>query len=197
MAEQIKVWDPAVRVFHWALVLAFTTAYLSGEDWLTVHVYAGYTVLGLVAFRLLWGLIGTRHARFSDFVASPRAALAYARDAVLLRARRYVGHNPAGGLMILLVLVSLLLTVLSGLAVYAADQQAGPLVGALGGAGERWTHTLEEAHEFLANFTLLLVFVHVAGVVFESFAHGENLVRAMFTGRKRLPKAARKPQIST
>lgn len=197
MAEQIKVWDPAVRVFHWALVLAFTTAYLSGEDWLTVHVYAGYTALGLIAFRLLWGLIGTRHARFTDFVASPRAALAYARDAVLLRARRYVGHNPAGGLMILVVLASLLLTVLSGLAVYAADQQAGPLVGALGGAGERWKHTLEEAHEFLANFTLVLVFVHVAGVVFESLAHGENLVRAMFTGRKRLPKAARKPQIST
>ncbi|NIR29899.1 MAG: cytochrome B [Gammaproteobacteria bacterium] len=185
MAGQVKVWDPAVRVFHWVLVAAFTAAYLSGEEWLTLHVYAGYAVLGLVAFRALWGFIGTRHARFCDFVTSPRTALAYVRDVALMRARRYMGHNPAGALMILLLLASLLVTTFTGLAVYAADQQAGPLAGLLGGAGEKWEHALEEVHEFFANFTLMLVFVHVAGVLVESLLHHENLVRAMITGRKR------------
>lgn len=185
MTSEIKVWDPAVRVFHWALVAAFTVAWLSGEDWMRVHAAAGYTVLGLIAFRLLWGLVGPRHARFSDFVRSPGEAAAYLRDVLRLRARRYLGHNPAGGLMIVLLLASLVATGLTGLAVYGADQHAGPLAAALAGAGEHWSEALEETHEFLANFTLLLVFVHVAGVVVESFVHEENLVRAMLTGRKR------------
>ncbi len=185
MVEQVKVWDPAVRVFHWALVVAFTAAYLSGEEWLTLHVYAGYAVLGLIGFRVIWGFIGTRHARFSDFVTSPRRALLYVRDVALMRGRRYVGHNPAGGAMIVLLLASLLLTTFTGLAVYAADEQAGPLAGLLAGAAEEFTHALEEVHEFFANFTLMLVFVHVAGVLVESLLHHENLVRAMITGRKR------------
>lgn len=185
MVEQVNVWDPIVRVFHWALVVAFTAAYLTGEEWLALHVYAGYAILGLIAFRVVWGFIGTRHARFSDFIVSPRRALLYVRDVALLRGRRYIGHNPAGGFMILLLLVSLLVTAFTGLAVYAADQQAGPLAGLLGGAGEDWEDVLEEAHEFFANFTLMLVFVHVAGVLVESLLHHENLVRAMITGRKR------------
>jgi len=106
--NRIKVWDPAVRLFHWSLVVAFTVAYFTEEDVLDVHVAAGYTVLGLVLFRILWGFIGPQHARFSDFVYRPGVVAAYLKDLMLGRARRYLGHNPAGGVMIILLFISLL-----------------------------------------------------------------------------------------
>jgi len=187
-ANEIKVWDPLVRIFHWSLVIAFSTAYASAEEWLTVHTWAGYAVLGLIGFRLVWGLVGSRHARFGDFVTSPRAALAYAREVLLLRARRYIGHNPAGGLMVVLLLAALLATGASGLAVYGIEEHAGPLAGWADGIGHAQGEWIEEVHEFFANATLFLVFVHVAGVLIESLLHRENLVRSMFTGRKRALK---------
>ncbi|BAZ94942.1 cytochrome B561 [Thiohalobacter thiocyanaticus] len=186
-SDTIKVWDPLVRVFHWTLVLAFFTAYLTEDDWLDLHTLAGYTVLGLVAFRLLWGLIGTRHARFGDFVKRPHEVLTYIKEVLTLHPRRYLGHNPAGGLMIVLLLASLLATTGFGLAVYAAEEGAGPLAGMLIGVSESTGHLFEEVHEFFANFTLFLVAVHVAGVIVESLLHGENLVRSMVTGRKPAP----------
>ncbi len=184
-AGEIRVWDPLVRVFHWLLVAGFFIAYLSGDEWMTLHVYAGYLVAGLVAFRLLWGVVGTRYARFTDFVKPPREVVAYLRDMLRGRERRYIGHNPAGGLMIVALLLSLIGISLTGLALYGAHDEAGPLAGLMAGSGEFWEEALEEVHEFLANLTLLLVAVHVAGVIFESLRHGENLVRAMLTGRKR------------
>jgi len=182
--QQVRVWDPFVRIFHWGLVAAFAVAYVTEEDVLDLHVLAGYVVLGLIALRLVWGLIGTRHARFSDFTYSPAHIRAYLIDTLYLRAKRYLGHNPAGGAMIFLLLFSLLLTVLSGLAVYGAEG-SGPLVAWLAGSGEHVEHTLEEVHEFFANFTLFLVFVHVAGVIVESLIHRENLAAAMVHGYKR------------
>lgn len=184
-AEQVKVWDPLVRVFHWSLVVSFFTAYLTEDDFLTLHTWAGYTVLGLVLIRIAWGIIGTRHARFTDFVYSPRAVMAFVKDTLLLRARRYRGHNPAGGAMILIMLVSLVLTTLTGLMVYGAAENAGPLASWLGHLGDEGGEVFEEAHEFLANLTLLLVAIHVAGVLVESLIHRENLVRSMWSGRKR------------
>ncbi len=186
-SAETKVWDPLVRVFHWALVAAFFIAYFSeAEDGaLALHAYAGYTVLGLILVRLLWGFIGPRHARFSDFVRRPAIVIDYLREVLRLHPRRYLGHNPAGGLMIIALLISLLVTGFSGLAVLAIGEQAGPLAGWLGGLGEAWEEVFEELHEFFADFTLFLVVVHVAGVVVESFLHHENLVRSMFTGRKR------------
>ncbi|HSH29723.1 MAG TPA: cytochrome b/b6 domain-containing protein [Thiohalobacter sp.] len=182
--DTVKVWDPLVRIFHWTLVLAFFTAYLTEDGWLDLHTLAGYTVLGLVAFRLLWGLVGSRHARFSDFVVRPRTVLAYLKDVLSLHPRRYLGHNPAGGMMIVLLLASLLATTGFGLAVYAAEEGAGPLALWLSDASEGTEHLVEEVHEFFANLTLFLVAVHVAGVIVESLLHGENLVRAMVSGRK-------------
>ncbi len=183
--NRIRVWDPVVRVFHWSLVLAFAIAYLTEEDMLGVHVAAGYTVLGLVLFRIFWGFIGTRYARFSSFLVRPAVVMGYVRDLVLMRARRYLGHNPAGGVMIVLLLLALLATTVSGLAVYGADQHAGPLAFWLSGIGEVWEKRLEEWHEFFANFTVFLVVVHLLGVLVESLLHRENLVSAMFTGYKR------------
>jgi len=181
----VKIWDPLVRIFHWSLVVAFFIAYFTEDEFLQPHIWAGYTVLGLVGFRLLWGFVGTPHARFSDFVTAPRIALAYGRDAVLGRARRYLGHNPAGGLMIVVLLISLIVTTVTGVALYGVEERAGPLAGLFAGAGEEIEKGLENVHEFFANFTLFLVAIHVAGVVVEGLLHRENLVRAMFTGRKR------------
>jgi cytochrome b len=181
---EIKVWDPLVRIFHWGLVVMFITAYATEDELMTLHIYAGYSILGLLAFRLVWGLIGTRHARFSDFVRPPREALAYIKDMAALRAKRYLGHNPAGGLMIMALLASLLLTTLTGLGAYGVEG-GGPLTGVLSGAGGFAKEAFEEVHEFFSNLTLLLVLIHVAGVILGSILHGENLVRAMFTGTKK------------
>lgn len=180
---QIKVWDPFVRVFHWTLAGAFVVAYASAEEWEWLHVNAGYLIAALLVLRLLWGFVGTRHARFTDFVRSPRTVWAYLRDALRLRAPRYLGHNPAGGAMVLALMIALAATVGSGLVLYAAEDFAGPLAGWIRGA---WAADLAEGlHEVAANLTVLLVVLHVAGVLFASLEHGENLVRSMIDGRKR------------
>ncbi|MEJ2392661.1 MAG: cytochrome b/b6 domain-containing protein [Gammaproteobacteria bacterium] len=183
--NMVRVWDPLVRSFHWILVIAFFTAYFTEDDFLTPHVYAGYTVLGLIGFRLIWGVIGGRYARFTSFVTRPKVAWQYLKDTLAFRAKRYLGHNPAGGAMIVLLLISLLLTTLTGLAAYGASETAGPLAGWLGNIGETGEDMIKEVHEFFANFTVFLVVFHVAGVIFESLVHRENLVRAMFSGDKK------------
>ena len=183
ISKEIKVWDPAVRIFHWSLVAAFIVAYVSEDDLMVVHAYAGYIIIGLLIFRLAWGFIGTRHARFVDFVCPPNEVLAYLKDMMTLKAKRYLGHNPAGGAMIIALLLSLFITTLTGLCAYGIEG-SGPFVGWLAGTGEFAEDALEEVHEFFANFTLLLVCVHVAGVILGGIFHAENLVRAMFTGIK-------------
>jgi cytochrome b len=182
--KQLRVWDPLVRLFHWTLVIAFVITFLSEDELMQLHVYAGYTIMGLLALRLLWGFIGTRHARFADFVRPPTEALNYLRGMFTHQTKRFIGHNPAGGLMIIALLTSLLITSISGLATYGVEG-FGPLADWLHSYGVWNDETLEEIHEFFANFTLLLVGVHLIGVLLGSLAHKENLVRAMFTGNKR------------
>jgi cytochrome b len=181
---QVKVWDIFVRVFHWSLVASFAVAYVTEEELLSLHVAAGYAVAGLIVLRLLWGFIGTRHARFSDFVYRPAEVKAFLKDTAQLRARRYIGHNPAGGAMILLMLVSLVLTSITGIALYGIGESAGPLA-MLGQSWGGFGKPMEELHEFFANLTLLMVLIHVAGVLVESLIHHENLVKSMLTGMKR------------
>lgn len=183
--DQIKVWDPLVRLFHWTLVLSFFIAYFTEEDLLDLHVYAGYVVLGLVAFRLAWGFVGSQHARFKEFVCPPATVLSYIKQVVTFRAPRYLGHNPAGGAMIIALLVMLILTSITGLALYGGEELSGPLAGMMAGVGEFWIEVLEELHEFFANFTLFLVFFHVVGVIVASLQHHENLIRSMVTGYKK------------
>jgi cytochrome b len=180
---QVYVWDLFVRVFHWALVVAFTVAYLTEDDPLTVHVWAGYVVGALVVARIFWGFVGSAHARFSDFVYAPATAFRYVRDLVALRGgHRYLGHSPGGGYMVLLLLLFVAATVITGLIVYGGEQQAGPLAGLF---TEATAEAVEEWHEVFANITLGLIVVHIAAVVLASFAYRENLVRAMVTGYKR------------
>lgn len=212
--NQIRVWDPLVRLFHWSLVATFTLAYFSGEEESLVHVYAGYVVAGLLAFRLVWGVVGTRYARFSNFLYSPQRTVEYLKSLFSGAPEHYTGHNPAGGWMIIMLLVSLLLTSYTGLKVYGLEghgplADGGPEVVLVTPAyadddddededeehGEHEGHEVgeeeseaeefwEEVHEFFANFTVLLVLIHVAGVVVASRLHRENLVRAMITGNK-------------
>jgi cytochrome b len=179
--ELIKVWDLQLRIFHWLLVAGLFVAYLTEDELLTIHVWAGYMVAGLLLFRLVWGFIGTEYSRFSNFLCSPFRSIAYVKDLIALKTKRYIGHNPAGAAMIVLLLVSLTMTVLTGLAVYGADQALGPLAS-IGSSNEKlW----EEIHEFFANFALLLVVFHVLGVAIESYLR-ENLARAMVSGYKKI-----------
>jgi cytochrome b len=166
----IKVWDPLVRVFHWSLATLFLAAYLTGEDAGQVHIAAGYAIAGLIALRIVWGFVGPRHARFSNFVRSPREVLAYLRDVALLRAPRYLGHNPAGGAMILVLLTLVGITGLSG---WLSETDRFFAVG--------W---IEDLHSFSAYALIAFVGLHVAGVIASSLLHRENLVRAMITGKK-------------
>lgn len=197
--SEVPVWDPLVRLFHWTLFVSFCAAWftegelfedlqdrLSGEWLQLVHIWAGYTIAGLLVFRVLWGFVGPRYARFSDFVYSPGIVLAYVRDVLTLRARRTLGHNPAGGAMIVALLLGLTATIVTGLALYGADKGLGPLAAILAESSDEAIDTIKEAHELATNFTLLLVAGHLLGVVWETLLHRENLVRAMITGRKRV-----------
>lgn len=169
----VRIWDMAVRIFHWSLVASFGVAWASADDWRLLHEWAGYAAAGLILFRLVWGVLGTRFARFSQFVRSPGHVAAYLRDIATGREARYLGHNPAGGAMIIALLVVMSALCFSGW-LYTTDAYWG----------EEW---VEELHEFLANAMLALVALHILGVVLASLRHGENLVRAMVTGRKRNP----------
>jgi cytochrome b len=167
----VRVWDVFVRVFHWSIVALFVVAFVTGDTSEDLHVVVGYVIAVLVALRFVWGFIGSRHARFGDFVRSPAENLDYLRKAVRGRAPRYLGHNPAGGLMTLALLA---------------------MTGAIAATGYLMTtdafwgsELMEELHEGLVYATLGLIALHVAGVVVASLEHRENLIKAMFTGRKR------------
>ena len=183
--KQIKIWDPLVRIFHWSLVALFILSYATEDDFLNLHVNAGYIITGLIMFRLVWGFIGSRHARFSDFVKSPNEIKTYLVDVMLFRAKRYLGHNPAGGAMVIALLVSLFITIVTGMLTYGATEFSGPLAVWTSTVSDQTAHLLEETHELFANFTLLLVLLHVAGVTIASLQHSENLVSGMIDGYKR------------
>jgi cytochrome b len=167
----VRVWDAPTRLTHWLMVVCFAGAWLTAESerWQLVHVSLGYTLAGLVAFRVVWGLVGTRHARFASFVRGPSAALGYLRSLFSGHPEHHTGHNPAGALAVIALLGLGALLTASGWATY----------NELGG------EATEELHEALANGMLALVLVHVAAVVASSWLHRENLARAMATGYKR------------
>ena len=170
-----KVWDPLVRLFHWSLVASFAVAWLTADEWDAPHEWAGYAAAGLIAFRLVWGFIGPRYARFNQFLQAPGTVTRYLGAILRGKERRYIGHNPAGGAMI-----------------------AGMILALAGVAITGWMTTLDafwgvkwvaESHEALANLLLAMVAVHIGGVILASLRHRENLARAMITGRKRAPDA--------
>ncbi|BBI99312.1 cytochrome b561 [Ferrigenium kumadai] len=169
--DKVKVWDLPTRVGHWSLVIAFTVAWLSGdsEHWRLVHVVAGYVMAGVLVFRIFWGLAGSRHARFSSFLFSPRDAAAYLKGLLKGEGRHWVGHNPAGSYAIYGLILLGFSVILSGWAAYA---EVGP-------------EELDDVHEVLVNVMLGLVGLHVTGAIASSLLHRENLIRGMVTGYKR------------
>ncbi len=167
----VRVWDLFIRVFHWSLVALIAVAFATGEDAERLHVQVGYAILILVALRVVWGFVGTKYARFSSFVRPPSEVVRFVQQSLSLRAPRVLGHNPAGGAMIIVLLAMIGVVSATGV-MLTTDAYWG-------------SEGLEGLHEASAYLLLALVLVHVAGVVLTSFEHGENLVRAMWTGRKR------------
>lgn len=166
-----RVWDPLVRIFHWSLVSSFAAAWFTPQSAETLHAWAGYAAAGLIAVRLLWGILGTPYARFSQFVRPPRHVLAYLRAIVTGTEARYIGHNPAGGMMILVLMTAMVATAVSGW-MMTTDTYFGV----------DWVETL---HSLCSHTVLALMLAHVGGVVLASVRHRENLVLAMVSGRKR------------
>jgi cytochrome b len=171
MSATVKVWDPLVRVFHWSLATSFAVAWLTADESKTIHHFAGYTAGGLVAFRLIWGIFGSRYARFSQFVRHPLTVFGYLRDIAHGNEARYLGHNPAGGAMIVALILCMGTVATTGW-MQTTDAYWGI----------SW---VENLHAFLADMLLVLVIGHLGGVVLASVRHRENLVRSMITGRKR------------
>jgi cytochrome b len=167
----IRVWDFFVRAFHWALAASFVVAWLSSENWERLHDAVGYAAGALVALRVVWGFLGPRYARFAQFVRSPDTVIAYLRAIKDGSERRYIGHNPAGGAMIVVLLVAIAGTAVSGW-LLTTDALWGSAV-------------LQHVHSLLAHGVLALVVVHLAGVALASLRHHENLARAMVVGVKR------------
>lgn len=166
-----RVWDPVVRIFHWTLVLAFGIAYLTRHWSGDVHQSAGWFAAALVLLRLFWGVVGTPYARFSQFIRDPATVVRYLLAIVRGSESRYVGHNPAGGAMVLALMAAMVATAATGW-MMTTDAYFGV----------EWVGRL---HELAAHGLLILVLVHIGGVVLASYRHRENLVKAMVTGRKR------------
>jgi cytochrome b len=169
-----RIWDPFVRLCHWSLVLSFAVAWLTSHSSEAIHHWAGYGAAGLVAMRLLWGAIGTPYARFAQFVRGPAAVTRYLRAMFAGREARHVGHNPAGGAMVLALMAAMIATALSGW-MMTSDTYFG-------------VDWVENIHSLSAHGMLLLVVIHICGVVLASVRHRENLVKAMITGHKRKPE---------
>jgi cytochrome b len=169
-STRILVWDAATRVFHWLLAFSFLGAWLTSdaERWIDLHALLGYTMIVLVAFRVAWGVVGPRYARFASFACGPRCVLAYLRSLASRRPAHFIGHNPAGSWAIFAMLALVIVAGASGLATY----------NEIGG------DAMEEFHEGAANALLALVVVHVAGVLIGSALHRENLIGSMITGCK-------------
>ena len=166
-----RVWDPFVRVLHWALAASVALAWLTLEGGGKWHEWAGYASLLLIALRILWGWAGSRYARFGQFVRSPAATLRYAKQLLEHGEPRYVGHNPLGGWMILLLITNIVLVGFSGW-LFTTDAYWG----------EKW---LEDLHNVLAWSLVALIVIHIAGAAVSSYRHAENLAGAMIHGRKR------------
>jgi cytochrome b len=170
VAAEVTVWDRPLRIVHWALVICVAIAWVTPNVLDTTHNVAGYCVLGLLLFRVVWGFAGPRYARFSHAIASPRTVWRYARALASGNARRHLGHNPAGAAMMVAMLLALLVTGVTGHIQITVQF-----------FGVAW---VQDLHTYAADAVLVLVALHVLGVVFTGMRNRENLVRSMLTGRK-------------
>lgn len=188
-----RIWDPLVRLTHWSIAIAVLLNGLIVEDDSVVHIWIGYTALAMLALRLIWGLIGTDEARFSAFPPSPAAAIGHVADILAGRRRRHRSHNPLGALMVYALWATLLVVSLTGIAMQSSpfpteDSAYYQMAEREHDHEEEGEDVMEEIHETAANLLLLLAALHVAGVALESRLSGDNLVRAMLTGKRHRAK---------
>lgn len=200
----VYVWDKFIRFFHWSLVVLFIVSYITADELESVHVLSGYSITALLFTRLVWGFVGSKYARFSEFVRTPKTVFSYLRQVVTGQPKRYLGHNPAGGAMVVAILFTLGMTVFSGMKLLAVEEGEGPFAqqgssslisSALaddddheysrGENGEEEDEFWEETHEFFVNLMLMFIVVHVLGVFMASKQHNELLVKSMINGKKR------------
>jgi cytochrome b len=190
----VKVWDLPTRLFHWLLVcfvvVGVITGFITPEWWMGVHIWAGYGLVALVAFRLVWGLYGPEYSRIVSFLYPPRSTVEHLRGLVLLRPPHYVGHNPTGALMVFALMGVLIALVTTGLLVLGGEEKQGPLAAVI---GYTVGFAAKHVHRWLVLLLLALIACHIAGVVAESLLTHDNLVRAIITGWKRLPPEAPVP----
>lgn len=203
--NKIRVWDRFVRIFHWSLVALVAISYLSGEFEFEIHSYSGYAIFILVCLRIIWGVVGSKYARFKNFVYSPSNVMAYLKSIMTGNPKRFLGHNPAGGMMVLALLTVLGTTTLSGMKLYAVEEGEGPfasniqlnLINQVHADSHKEDHSeysndtdeeaeefWEEIHEASISLLLMLIVLHVLGVALASKQHKENLARSMVTGNK-------------
>ena len=203
-----KVWDIFVRTFHWTLVGTMIGLYLSGDDFKSVHIILGYFVIFLVLLRIIWGFIGTKHARFHDFLYRPGKIYHYLKSLINGKPIHYLGHNPAAGLMVIVMLFSLLLAAFTGLKALGSEGKglltnAGISIFQFAYADEdehddddqkhksgdhrkkQKEEFWEEIHESMSRFMIFLIIIHLVGVVVSSWIYKENLILAMINGRKK------------
>jgi cytochrome b len=186
----VRVWDAPVRLFHWLLVLLFAFMFFSGKsgsEWLDWHVRSGYAIFALLLFRVLWGFAGSTYARFGNFLAGPKGCIECLQHLLKRTPSPYAGHNPLGGWMVVVLLLSLLFQVGTGL--FANDDLLfeGPLASMVSKAT---SDRLTSWHVWNFNLLLLLAAVHILAVLYHWLFMKENLIGAMFTGMKRMPAGA-------
>ncbi len=208
--KTLKVWDVFIRVFHWSLVASVLMQLLTAESLKSVHVAIGYIIVILILARIVWGFVGTKHARFTDFIYPPKEIFAYLKGIFKGNPKHYTGHNPAGGAMVFALLLFVLLTTMAGLKTLGAEGK-GPLANLPGSivnyasadqdqdkslANQEDGNTRNEfrkkqhfwkaIHEFLVGVLIFLIVIHICGVIVSSYLHKENLIWAMVTGIKKI-----------
>ncbi len=182
---EMLVWDRVVRIGHWLLAFAFATLYLEYKKF-PLHTYAGYLVFLVLVFRVLWGFIGSKAARFSSFSFSPREMIRYMKSAFKGHAEYHFSHNPMGAAMVYALISLMLFNCCLGMLTYSASQQLGPF-GAL--VPDSWEDNLTAVHRLIGHLSAILVAAHLAGVVWAARLHRENYVLAMLNGIRRIPRA--------
>ena len=194
--RRVLVWDVPTRLFHWLLVTATVTAFVTGfmapQWWLDVHSTAGYVIVVLLVFRFVWAVFGSEFSRLGSFTYSPKETLGHLRAVLLLSPRQYIGHNPAGAAMIFALALVLSVLVLTGLLIEAGEEKIGPLAGITSYAVGDVAKT---GHQVLVVILALMVAGHVTGVIVESALTGENLVTTMITGYKFIPAGTTLPAL--
>lgn len=181
-AKEVEVWSLSLRLFHWLLVAAFFTSWWTSDHHIRLHILAGASIAGLLLYRLIWGVLGENHAKFSSFTPSFANIKQHVLDLIRRQPRHYIGHTPIGSLMIYALLASLLILVTSGFSLIALQMNIGPFYGLQ--ANYNTEIFIQFIHAWCFETLQFLVFIHLAGVVVESSLQHSNLIKPMFTGKK-------------